>query len=116
MEKDVFTEDIFTNLQPPHSVSFKLEGIELPTNQERYFVTKWNELFERSFVARMFVRKAMGTNWDYWFNRCGDEKSQQAMEYKIKSQLYETALINYNILVDLTWAWTYVSAEYVTTA
>ena len=30
-----------------------------------------------------------------------------------KSQMLETALINYNILVDLTWTMTYVSAEYV---
>lgn len=29
-----------------------------------------------------------------------------------KSDLYETALINYNILVDLSWILTYVSAEY----
>ena len=30
-----------------------------------------------------------------------------------KAQMLETALINYNILVDLTRTMTYVSAEYV---
>lgn len=113
MDKDIFTGDIFSNIQPPHSVSFKIVGTALPTNQDIYFVAKWHELFERYTTARMFVRKAIGDNWDYWFNKIPDEKVQRAVEYKFKAELYETALISYNILVDLTWAWTYVSAEFV---
>lgn len=112
METDIFTGDIFSSLQPPHNVSFKLEGVSLPTNQDIYFVAKWHELFERYTTARMFVRKALEDDWDYWFNRIDDANIQRAVEYKFKSELYETALISYNILVDLTWAWTYVSAEY----
>lgn len=112
MESDIFTGDIFSNIQPPHSVSFKIEGVSLPTNQDIYFVAKWHELFERYTTARMFVRKALEDNWDYWFNRITDENIQKAVEYKFKAELYETALISYNILVDLSWAWTYVSAEY----
>ena len=38
---------------------------------------------------------------------------QRAVELIFKSNLYETALLNYNILVDLSWTITYVSAEYV---
>jgi len=113
MEKDIFNGDIFDVIQPPHSVSFKLEGTSLPTNQDLYFVAKWHELFERYTTARLFVRKAMEESWDYWFNRIKDEEIQRAMEYKIKAELYETALLSYNILIDLTWTWTYVSAEYV---
>lgn len=112
METDIFTGDIFDNIQPPHSVSFKIVGTALPTNQDIYFVAKWHELFERYTTARMFVRKAIEDNWEYWFNRITDEKVQRAVEYKFKAELYETALISYNILVDLSWAWTYVSAEY----
>lgn len=111
--RDIFTGDIFEAVQPPHSISFELEGTHLPANQDLYFVAKWHEIFERYTTARLFLRKAMEDSWDYWFKRIEDEKIQHAIEYKFKAELYETALLNYNILVDLTWAWTYVSAEYV---
>lgn len=111
--EDIFTEDIFEKLDPLHSVSFKFEGTPLPTNQDFYFVAKWHEIFERYTTARLFVRKALEDNWDYWFNRIDDDKVQRAVEYSFKAELYETALLSYNILVDLTWTWTYVSAEYV---
>lgn len=111
MEADIFTGDIFSSIQPLHGGSIK-EGTAFPTNQDIYFVAKWNELFERYTTARIFVRKALEDNWDYWFNRLEDDNIQKAVEYKFKAELYETALINYNILVDLTWTWTYVSAEY----
>lgn len=111
--EDIFTNDIFSKIQPPHSISFKLEGITLPTNQDFYFVAKWHEIFERYTTARLFVRKALEDNWDYWFNKIDNDEVQHAVEYKFKAELYEAALLSYNILVDLTWAWTYVSAEYV---
>lgn len=109
---DIFTGDIFDEIAPSHSASVKIVGIPLPTNQDVYFVAKWNEIFERYNTARMFAQKALGDEWDYWFNKFDDEKIQYTIENKFKGELYETALINYNILVDLTWTWTYVSAEY----
>lgn len=111
--KDIFTGDIFEEIQPPHSVSFKIVGTALPTNQDIYFVAKWHEIFERYTTARLFVKKALEGDWDYWFNKVDDDKVQHAIEYKFKAELYETALLSYNILVDLTWTWTYVSAVYV---
>lgn len=111
--EDIFTGDIFEKIEPPHGVSFKIVGTALPTNQDIYFVAKWHEIFERYTTARLFVRKALEDNWEYWFNRVDDEKVQHAIENKFKAELYETALLSYNILVDLTWAWTYVSAEYL---
>ena len=102
--KDIFTGDIFEKIEPPHDVSFKIVGTALPTNQDMYFVAKWHEIFERYTSARLFVRKALEDNWDYWFNKMEDEKVQCAIEYKFKAELYETALLSYNILVDLSWA------------
>ncbi len=50
---DIFTGDIFDKIQPPHSVSFKIVGISLPTNQDIYFVANWHEIFERYTTARL---------------------------------------------------------------
>lgn len=111
--EDIFTGDIFDKIQLPHSVTFNLVGTALPTNRDIYFVAKWHEIFERYTTARLFIRKALDDNWDYWFHKVEDEKIQHALENKFKAELYETALLSYNILVDLTWAWTYVSAEYL---
>ena len=108
----MFKNEIFGVLEPPHEVKFNLIGVSLPTNQDMYFVSKWNELFDRYSSARLFLRKTQEDNWDYWFNRLDKSDIQHAMELTIKSNLYETALMNYNILVDLSWTITYVSAEY----
>lgn len=108
-----FKTDIFKGVEPPSSSKYHLVGAKLPTTQDVYFMSKWHELFERYEMARVFLRKTEEDNWDYWFNRVDDETAQKGIELMFKSQMIETALINYNILVDLTWTITYVSAEYV---
>lgn len=108
-----FQTDIYNGVAPPSSSKYNLAGIKLPTSQEVYFMSKWHELFERYEMARVFLRKTEEDNWDYWFNRVDDEVAQKGIELTFKSQMLECALINYNILVDLTWTMTYVSAEYV---
>lgn len=84
----------------------------MPNNQDIYFASKWSELFDRYSVARIFLRKTQEENWDYWFNPVDNVDVQNAIELIFKANLYEMALVNYNILVDLSWTITYVSAEY----
>lgn len=108
-----FQTDIFEGVKPPSSSNYSLIGLKLPTNQDVYFMSKWHELFERYEMARVFLHKTEEENWDYWFNRLDDETAQRGTELLFKAQLLETALINYNIIVDLTWTMTYVSAEYI---
>lgn len=108
-----FQTDIFEGIEPPSSSKYNLTGTKLPTSQDVYFVSKWHEIFERYKMARIFLRKTEEDNWDYWFNKVDDEAVQKELELIFKSQLLETALIYYNILVDLTWTMTYVSVEYV---
>ena len=110
---NLFKNNIFDEIQPPHNFKANLLNTALPKNQDIYFVSKWNELFKRYQAARIFIRKTQENNWDYWFNPIPDPKVQKGVELTFKSNLYETALINYNILVDLSWTLTYVSAEFV---
>ena len=110
--RNLFTNDIFGTIEPPHETKFNLIGTVLPTNQDMYFSAKWNEIFNRYCSARIFLRKTQEDNWDYWFNPIEKPDVQKAMELTFKAELYETALINYNILVDLSWTIAYVSAEY----
>lgn len=54
--KDMFKNEIFGTLEPPHGAIIK-EGTSLPTSQDIYFASKWNELFERYSTARIFLER-----------------------------------------------------------
>jgi len=110
--EDMFKNDIFGTIKPPNSTKFNLVGAVLPISQDFYFVSKWNEIFSRYCSARIFIQKTSEDDWSYWFNPVEDTDKQKALELIFKSELYETALVYYNILVDLSWTITYVTAEY----
>lgn len=82
-------------------------------------MAKWHELVERYQSARLFLRKAYEEDWDKWFNPAKNANEKKAAEFNdyirwfYKAELYETALVNYNMLVDLSWVMTYVSAEFM---
>lgn len=44
---DIFKTDIFTSIQRNSNKKFQLVGSSLPTNQDIYFLSKWDEIFER---------------------------------------------------------------------
>jgi len=115
-KKDLFKTDIFnSSISPPNSSSFSLIGSALPTNQDLYFMSKWHEIFSRYQSARIFLREANKDSledWEHWFSLSGSE-DDELFKLMFISEMYETSLINYNILVDLSWTFTYVSAEYV---
>ncbi|MGF7012320.1 hypothetical protein M2145_001028 [Lachnospiraceae bacterium PF1-21] len=110
---DIFQKDIFTTIERQRGGEFSLNGLKAPVNKDLYFLSKWDELFERYASARLFLRKSLGDDWSYWFVPHENEEIQFAMENKFRSDLFESALISYNIIVDLSWTITYVSAEYV---
>lgn len=113
MDKDIFDKQIFDTIEPPRKSTFKLVGSTLPNNQDVYFYSKWDELFERYQSARLFLRKCIEESGNSWFNPVKDPNVQRGIELTFKAEFYETALINYNILVDLSWTLTYVSAEFM---
>ena len=110
---DIFTNEIHGVIDPPHETEFPIVGTKVTSNKDIQFISKWTELFERYSSARMFLRKTQEKDWSYWFNPIDDQALQKVMEDKFKADIYETALINYNIIVDLSWALTYISSEYI---
>lgn len=106
-----FKTNIF-ELNTQKSITFQLMGTPLPTGKDIFFRAKQKEIFEQYENARIFLRKTETTDWNYWFTY-KDPQYQEMIELTFKGMLYETALIYYNIIVDLTWTLCYVSAEYV---
>lgn len=114
---DIFKNNIFDSIVTPPAPKYSLTGTRLPVSQEAFFVSKWHELFERYESARLFLKNAYYGEWTEWFKKSdeNDIDSESDNNYKkwlYKSELFEMALISYNILVDLSWTITYVSAEF----
>jgi hypothetical protein len=111
-----FRTDVFS-LDVPHNSKFEFVGARLPSNLDVLFRAKHKELCEQYVTARLFMHKTEteGEEWEYWFNRLEDPKLQEIFELKIKSTLYESALMFYNIVVDLSWALCYICCEFACT-
>ena len=67
---------------------------------------------DRYAAARIFLRETETDDWSHWFNQVDDERNNTAFKKIFTTYFYETALMYYNIVVDLTWALCYVSAEF----
>lgn len=84
------------------------DGIEIPVSRDVYFRAKQKELLSQYSQARLFLTETDGTDWTHW----GIEPSNEKCKTIFRGCFYETALIFYNIVVDLSWVLSYVSIEY----
>lgn len=106
-----FENDIFS-LLPPTKQTFELVGTVLPSNKDFYFRTKQKEIVDQYSAARIFLNETETEDWSHWFKQLDDKKLNDAFQKKFTTYFYETALMYYNIVVDLTWTLCYVSAEF----
>lgn len=109
-----FATDIFS-LYPDSHRTFSLIGLTLPSQRDVYFRAKQKELLDQYAGARIFMRELDTDDWSHWFNPNPDPKNNQAFQYIFQGYLYETALIYYNIIVDLSWTLCYTCAEFACT-
>ena len=94
------------------SKSFSLIGSRLPTSRDAYFISKRQEIIEQYAAARLFLGETETEDWDHWFNKLDDEQFQKIAQLTRRAYLYETALIYYNIVVDLSWTACYLASEF----
>lgn len=109
-----FKTDIFS-LYPPSSRTFNLVGTTLPTNTDIYFRAKQKELLDQYCAARLFMREIDTDDWEHWFVPDEDQSHGEVFKLIFTSYFYETALMYYNIIVDLSWTICYISAEFACT-
>lgn len=106
-----FHENVLSLIyRPPTKIS--LIGARLPTSRDTYYISKRHEIIEQYMAARMFLNKTTSTDWSYWFNTMADKHDQQFAELTMRAYLYETSLMYYNIVVDLSWAICYLTSEF----
>ena len=104
-----FRTDIFS-LEAPSSKKFDLVGVKMPTNIDVYFRAKQKEFIDQYAAARIFMHETETDDWKHWFNEVEDKTANDAFKFIFTSYFYESALMYYNIVVDLSWVLCYISA------
>jgi len=106
-----FTTDIYS-LGASTTVKFELFGTKWPTNKDVYFRAKQKEIIDQYAAARLFMKETDTDDWNHWFVDEYDEDTNIKFKLIFMSYFYETALMYYNIVVDLSWTICYIAAEY----
>lgn len=91
------------------------EGKKIGSNEDLFFRAKQNEIYDQYCAARIFMRETefqVEEKDKYLTSLSEMYKSDLDMGVYLKSIFYESALIYYNIVVDLTWVLTYACIEY----
>ena len=106
-----FLTDI-ASLHPDLDKAFNIVETGLPTNIDVYFRAQQKEIIDQYYAARLFLREIETEDWNHWFKPLEDQQKNKEFELILSSYFYETALMYYNILVDLSWTICYVSVEF----
>lgn len=111
MKYDKDVEDLLPGPMPLREI---MKG-NPPVANAVFFRAKQKELVEQYASARRFLDQTETPCWDYWFEKDDwDYKNEMAKLVHI-ANFYEIALFYYNVVIDLSWAMVYVSAEYACT-
>ena len=104
-----------SKLRQNRNFSIMLEDVALPNSPSVFFRAKQEEIFRQYETARLFMYETNkgDTGWDHWFQKSEDPELQKAFILLISEKFLEAAILFYNIIIDLSWVLTYVSAEYV---
>lgn len=105
-----FKLDTFFNNE---EIILNLNNTSLPTSTHVYYEAKKKELCEQYETARMFLKETELNDYKHWFKKSDDEKINNYLKLTYESIFYETAILYYNIVVDLSWCLFYVSVEYL---
>lgn len=85
---------------------------KLPTHRDVFFRAKQYEMYEQYHSARIFLNETETSDWKYWFE-VDNVECHQILELEYMGRMFETALLYYNIVVDLSWVLCYGCAEYI---
>lgn len=106
-----FKNDI-RELMPPAQKTFSLIGASLPSNTDLFFRAKQQEIIDQYHGARLFMYETETTDWQHWFVLTDKPQANATFETMLRAHFYESALMYYNAIVDLSWTLCYVCAEF----
>lgn len=98
-------------LYPNINRKFELVGTPIEITQDFIYLAKLREIIARYESARFMLLQTKPKEWDYWTKLNKTEETKEYCKVIVKSNFYESALIFYNIVVELSWQLTYLSIE-----
>ncbi|NLK72867.1 MAG: hypothetical protein GX285_07620 [Clostridiales bacterium] len=108
-----FKNDIHVWLEDQDKrTALSLNTIDIPSSQELFFEAKLTEIHRQYQAARIFLCQVDNADWDYWYEPFNHEMKDGISKVSFNGMFLETAILYYNIVVDLTWILCYVSAEF----
>ena len=105
-----FNTDIF-DLSIYRHKKFNLIGARLPNVKDIFLRAKQEEIYQQYDSARIFLKETETEDWNHWIDT-NNKKYQEASKIILKTRMFESSLMFYNIVVDLSWVLCYVSAEF----
>jgi|AKZA01.1.fsa_nt_gi hypothetical protein len=101
---------LYPNHKEPINITFFFKH---STNQGVFFVTKWYEMLERYSAERYILNMYNSGDYGKRHTEIKDQEHKKIAESFYNINIYETALIYYNIVVDLSWSLIYAGTEYI---
>lgn len=86
--------------------------IVIPSSKELFFESKLTEIQRQYQAARLFLWQIDNDDWEYWYKPYNEEVKDGIIHTSYNGMFLETAILYYNIVIDLTWVICYVSAEF----
>jgi hypothetical protein len=107
-----FKNNIWT-LKPPDGFSINLPEDFFSSSRDIYFRAKQRELLSQYQGARLLLNETEVEKVERWYRKVKNEQFKIECNLEYKAYFYESALMYYNVVVDLSWAICYLSIEYV---
>lgn len=90
----------------------KLSGSQIPTFRHLSFKEKWNSIYNRYETARMFLTLAKDHKYDLFRMKEETKEIRTLIDFRLKKEFYESALVNYNFVIDYSWQLVYFYYEF----
>lgn len=100
-----------SELEQNKNITIKFSGLKIPSHTDVFFRAKQDEILQQYKTARIFLRETETDNWEHWF-QTDDLEYQEVLKLEYMGRMFESALMYYNIIIDLSWTICYASAEY----
>lgn len=85
--------------------------IKISSTKELFFEGKLYEIYLRYISARTMLRPIDNNREEYWYDNERDPSNDDLIRLTYNGFFIENAILNYNIVVDLTWIITIISIE-----
>lgn len=88
-----------------------INELRMPNSNKNFFEGKLYEIYLRYQSARIMMHSIDNNDNEYWYYNTDKEINNHIIRLNYNGFFLENAILNYNIVVDLTWIITFLSID-----